>query len=88
MRTRWGPEGGKRWDMSVRHEGCIPRVSRGQRSVQRPVSDHGHLRVRRGLCESRCRPERSEHQGGRRQAQWCSGVKATSWLFAVLLRLR
>ena len=27
--------------------------------VQRPVSDHGRLRARRGPCESRCRPEGS-----------------------------
>ena len=45
-----------------------PEARAGAVGAQRPVSDHGHLRVRRGLCESRCRPERSGHQGGRRQA--------------------
>jgi len=41
------------WNRSVRDGGYIPRVSRGQ------SRDGGHLQVRRGLRESRCRPERS-----------------------------
>jgi len=39
-----------------------PEARAGTVGVQWPVSDHGHLRVRRGPCESRCKPERSGHQ--------------------------
>jgi len=43
-----------------------PEARAGMVGVQRPVSDHGRLRVLRAPCELRCRPETSRHQGGRR----------------------
>jgi len=36
-----------------------PETREGTVGAQRPVSDHGCLRARRGPCESKCRPEGS-----------------------------